>query len=424
MRRRTRLASLVALALLCPTRTAVAQGGSGWRADPEVVRRAAERQPAFNFDEARVPPYALPDLFMGNGGQRRAPPRARGAWRRRRAEILELFREHVYGRSPGRPERLRFAVVAENPRAMGGAATLRRVAVLGGHAGREHRFELTLFLPNARRGRVPVFLLLNNRPARNTDPAREQRSGFWPAEEVLARGYGIAALQVGELAPDDSARFREGAIRLFEGDGSGPRRGDAWGALAAWAWGASRAMDYFETDPRVNAARVAVVGHSRGGKAALWAGAEDARFALVVANESGEGGAALGRRRFGETLARITETFPHWFAGRYRTFGGREAALPVDQHMLLALIAPRAVYVASADEDLWSDPRGEFLALAAASPVYALWGDRAIAAGDMPPLDRPLAVGRRGYHVRRGAHDLTSYDWARFVDFADVLWRR
>ena len=405
--------SLLAGVLLCMPHAVPAQVGVRWRADSAVVRRAGERQPAFNFDEARVPPYTLPELG--------AP--SREAWRRHRAELLELFRRHVYGRSPGRPERLRFELLEENARAMDGAATLRRIAVVSGQAAREHRFELTLFLPNTRRGRAPVLLLLNNRPARNTDPTRKQRSDFWPAEEVVARGYGIAALQVADLAPDDSLRFREGVIRLFEGDGAAPRAPDAWAALAAWAWGASRVMDYFETDPRVDAARIAVVGHSRGGKAALWAGAQDERFAAVVSNESGEGGAALGRRHFGETIARITESFPHWFAERYRTFGAREATLPVDQHMLLALVAPRALYVASADEDLWSDPRGEFLSLAFTSPVYALWGDVPIGAADMPALDRPLVVGRRGYHVRRGAHDLTSYDWARFVDFVDTLWK-
>ena len=152
-------------------------------------------------------------------------------------------------------------------------------------------------------------------------------------------------------------------------------------------------MDYFETDRGVDAKRVAVVGHSRGGKAALWAGAEDERFALTIANESGEGGAALTRRVFGETLARITEAFPHWFAGNYRDFAARVDELPVDQHMLLSLIAPRALYVASADEDLWSDPRGEFLSQVHASPVYGLWGDPPIRAGEMPPLDRPLDRG-------------------------------
>jgi hypothetical protein len=208
---------------------------------------------------------------------------------------------------------------------------------------------------------------------------------------------------------------------LFEGTVDRPRPRNAWAALAAWGWGASRAMDYFDTHPRVNARRVAVLGHSRGGKAALWAGAEDERFAIVISNESGEGGAALGRREFGETLAAITRSFPHWFADKYKDFAGRATDLPVDQHMLVALSAPRAVYVASADADLWSDPRGEFLSLVHSSPVFALWGDKPIRAAEMPPLDRPLVVGRRGYHVRTGPHNLTLYDWDRFVDFAETL---
>jgi hypothetical protein len=399
---------------------AIGAQDTGWRANPETVERTAKQQPAFNYDEARVPPYTLPDPLT----LKATTVRTRDAWPGVRGQILELFREHVYGRSPGRPQQLRFDVVEEKLRAMDGAATLVRIAVLSEHAGRTHRFEVILFLPNGRREPVPVFLLLNNRPASNTDPTRHERSGFWPAEQLIARGYGIAALQNSELAPDDKDRFRDGAIRLFEGSATGPRPQNAWAALAAWAWGASRAMDYFETDRRVDAKRVAVVGHSRGGKAALWAGAEDERFALTISNESGEGGAALSRRTFGETLARITEAFPHWFAGRYRDFAGRVEALPVDQHMLLALIAPRALYVASADQDLWADPRGEFLSQAHASPVYGLWGDPPIRAEDMPPLDRPLIVGRRGYHVRSGVHNLTPYDWDRFADFADGLWRK
>lgn len=390
-------------------------GTSGWHARPEVVAEAAARDPSINYDEARVPPYVLPDVFGG--------ARTPAAWARRRAELLALFRTHVYGHAPGRPEGLRFEVLEEDPRAMGGAATLRRVAIVSRQAGREHRFGLTLFVPNARRAPVPVFLLLNNRPPGNTDPTRAERSGFWPAEAVVARGYGIAALQVGDLAPDDSAHFREGVIRLFEGAPAGPRAPDAWGALAAWAWGASRTLDYLATDPRVDAARVAVVGHSRGAKAALWAGAQDERFALVVANNSGEGGAALSRRQFGETVARITTSFPHWFAAGFRSYAGREAARPTDQHQLLALVAPRALYVASAGDDLWADPRGEFLALAHASPAYALWDDPPIRPADMPPLGRPLVAGRRAYHVRRGGHDLTPSNWQQFVDFADVLWQ-
>lgn len=413
------LLALLPLMLLGFATGAAAQNPS-WEADPELVERSRGSGTEFNYDESRVPSFTLPDPLVTTDGSTVSTP---AEWEDRRAEILELFRANVYGRSPGQPDSLRFEILEENEQAMGGAAILRRIAIHSRQAEREHSFELTLFLPKRPSDPVPVFLLLNNREPIHTDPSRTEQSGFWPAEEVIARGYGIAAIQNDALAPDDAERFREGVIRLFEGDEDGPRSEDDWGALAAWGWGASRAMDYFETDPQVDTSRVAVLGHSRGGKAALWAGAEDQRFALVISNESGAGGAALSRRRYGETVERITSSFPHWFARRFTDFGGREDALPVDQHMLLSLMAPRAVYVASADEDLWADPRGEFLSLAHASLVFALWGNQLVEPDDMPPLEQAAIFGRIGYHVRRGSHDLTPYDWMRFLDFGDHLWR-
>lgn len=394
---------------------AVLLAQAGWHANPELVARLSKQRPETNYDEARVPKYTLPDALAGT----KAAVKTAQDWPPRRAEILDLFRDTVYGRSPARPDAIAFKVVEEQPKAMGGAATLRRVAIVSRQGDRTHQFELTLFLPNAR-DRAPVFLFINNRQPALTDPTRKERSGFWPAEQLIARGYGMATFHYGAVAPDDKERFRTGAMQLYEGAANPP----TWGALAAWAWGASRALDYLVTDRRVDGQRVAVVGHSRGGKAALWAGAEDPRFAMVVSNESGEGGAALSRRGYGETVERINTAFPHWFTAAYKGFNGREAELPIDQHMLLSLIAPRALYVASADEDLWADPRGEFLSLAASSPVYALFGDPPIASDAMPALESPLVVGRRGYHVRRGDHNLTPYDWDRFADFADRVWKR
>ncbi len=368
---------------------------------------------------APVDDLQLPDALLMKDGRRVASV---AEWPARRAEILELFTSQVYGRAPGLPEHVESSVVQEDPKAIGGIATLRRIAIKSTYAGRAHSFELSLFAPNGKRS--GIFLLLSTKPASATDPTRAIKNEYWPVESVLARGYAIATIQTDELAPDDKATFGSGVIRLFEGDASGARPPDAWKALAAWSWGASRAMDYLVTDPLVDPARVAVVGHSRGGKAALWAGAQDERFSLTISNESGCGGAALSRRPVGETVDLVNALYPHWFADNFRAYNGREAAMPVDQHELVALMAPRAVVVASASEDTWSDPEGEYLGLAYASPVFALWGLAPVPLTGMPAVGASVFVAPRGYHLRAGTHALTQLDWDRFVDVADRVWPR
>jgi hypothetical protein len=339
--------------------------------------------------------------------------------------VLELFRQQVYGRVPATLYLTSFKIVHEDRNAMSGAATLKQVDVTITSGGKSLVIHLSLFTPNAARQPAPTFLLICNRPPReNIDPTREKKSEFWPAEEAIARGYAMAAFFNGDVDPDlkTDTDFKDGIHAILD---RGTRAPDAWGTLAAWAWGASRCMDYLVTDKAVAKDRVAVIGHSRGGKTALWAAAEDERFAMACSNDSGCGGASLHRHRTKskETIAVINRAFPHWFNANFKQYNGREEALPVDQHMLISLIAPRAVCVGSAAEDLWADPRGEFLSVVHARPVFQLFGKQALGAKpEMPAIGEPLHGDGAHYHVRDGKHNLTLVDWNAYMDFADRTW--
>lgn len=279
----------------------------------------------------------------------------------RRPVILELFRANVYGRAPlAKPENIRCDVTDTTTNALSGRATRKMVDIHFSGPGGQGTIHLAVFIPNGIPGPVPGFLLICNRPDEYIDPSRGTRSPFWPVEQIVDRGYMTAAFSVADVDPDTHDGFTNGVHGIFDRKDI-VRPGDAWGAIAAWAWGASRAMDYLETDSAVDKTRVAVIGHSRGGKTALWCGAEDERFALVISNESGCAGAALARRKQGETVEAINRRFPHWFCSNYKAYNDKEGELPVDQHELIALIAPRIVYVASAKETAGLIRRGSFL---------------------------------------------------------------
>jgi len=358
--------------------------------------------------------YELPNV-LGS-----PPAKTKDEWLKvQRPATLELFKKHVYGRAPvGKPDTLAFKVLEEDPKAMDGAATLKIIQISYSGPGGESSFKLITFIPNKATKPAPGYLLICNRGPENIDPTRKQKDDFWPAESIVARGYVAATFFNGELSIDKDLNFDNGAHKVFD-NYEGERPGDAWATIAAWAWGASRALDYFETDPAIDATKFAVIGHSRGGKTALWAGATDERFALTISNNSGCTGAALARRKQGERVARINKVFPHWFCGNYKNFDGRENDLPMDQHQLIALMAPRAVYVASASKDDWADPKGEFLAAAYAGPVYKLFGLKGIEALEMPATNQPIQFGHIGYHLRSGKHDLTDYDWEQYLNFGD-----
>ena len=249
------------------------------------------------------------------------------------------------------------------------------------------------------------------------ESARGSETQQWQVEKILAHGFALATMYYDDIEPDFNGGMKYGVRPLFFRTGQTEPAPDDWGAIGAWAWGLSRAADYLQTDPDIDARRIALMGHSRLGKTALWAGAQDTRFAIVISNESGEGGASLSRRSYGEDVKHLNNSFPHWFCGNYRRYTDHEAMLPVDSHMLMALIAPRPLYVASAEEDRGSDPRGEFLAAVAAGPVYALLGKKGIGTDQMPGLHQPVG-DVVSYHIRTGKHDVTAYDWDQYLAFA------
>lgn len=377
-----------------------------------MIAVRAQRPADANFVEANVKPYSLPDVLQTS---RHVRIRNKVDWENNRAQLLRLFEENIYGQMPKHFDDIKFSLVQKDESAMQGRATMKQVSVEVFNRGQSVKINLILFVPNNSKQAAPAFLLINNRGKENTDPTRLVKSGFWPAEQAIDSGYAIAAFHVGDAAPDDKEAFMNGVLQLYPEQipaANGMR------AIGAWAWAASRIMDYFVTDPDINAGQVALVGHSRGGKASLWAAAQDQRFAMCVSNCSGNTGAALSRRNFGESVKVINSAFPHWFSDNYKKFNDREAELPVDQHMLLALIAPRPLYITNASEDLWADPTGTFLALKHAEPVYRLYGGSPDLPAQPPAVNQPMLNRQMAYHNREGIHDLTPYDWSNFIRFA------
>jgi hypothetical protein len=395
-----------------------------------------------NYDESKVPPYKLPELLVTAAGRTITTS---GDWMNiRRPEILSLFENNIYGKIPGNLTIDSYKVLEQSNNALGGKAIRKQVVLNFIKKDKELHIYLLIYLPrNA--GKAPVFTgynfegnqsvaddpdifitkswvrndsaagIINNRA---TEKSRGTDKDSWEVEKIISSGYGLVTLYYGDVDPDKND-FTDGVHPLFYNEGQIKPLADEWGSISAWAWGLSRVMDYLEKDPDIDATRVTVMGHSRLGKTALWAGSLDQRFAIVISNNSGCGGAALSRRIYGERLGGMNQYFPHWLCDNCSKYDLNENALPVDQHMLIALIAPRPVYIASAEDDRWADPKGEYLSGYYASPAYELFGKKGLSSIEMPAVNRPV-MNTIGYHLRTGGHGVLLFDWEQFIRFADL----
>ncbi len=395
-------------------------------------------------DASTLPSQAAPPdpLILFDGRRVASPPQ----WlRERRPELKALFAHYMYGSIPPRPGPVTAHVVAEHRGFLEGRATLRLLTLDTGSAKAPH-IDLMLVLPNESRGPAPVFLAMNfcGNHALTSDPrvplsrgwlydsckgcvnhsateaARGAQAADWPLEEIIGRGYALAAFSSADV-DSDRAHVSDGlfaSIATDRGPGNNPTNR---GTIAAWAWGFHRCVDYLTTAREIDATRIAAVGHSRNGKTALLAAAFDERITLAIPHQAGCGGTAPSRGTVGESVKRINTAFPHWFNGEFKKFNEDPTRLPFDQHCLVALCAPRPVLFSNAQEDQWANPSGQFEMLRAADPVYRFLGVEGISATEPPP-HRKLVDSRLGYYIREGKHSMTADDWKIFMDFADHQW--
>lgn len=393
-----------------------------------------------NYDESKVGTYILPDPLVLQSGK---PVTSAKTWmNKRRPEILKLYLEDIYGHSPARIPKMKFDVWDTDHHALDGKGVRKQIDI-SFSGDTTPVFHVLLYTPADAKGPVPTFLCLSfsGNEKTTTDPGvrinqiwddkrdlasaptnnARGTSHNWKIPETLARGYGIAVICYNDIEPDlsDGSGWRFGVRSLFLKPGETKPAPDAWGAISAWAWGASRVMDYLETDRDVDNKHVIMFGHSRLGKTALWAGAQDPRFCMVIASCSGEMGASLARRNYGETVTSMAKSFPYWFCRNFLAYSNHINDMPVDTHMLLSLIAPRPLYLSTGSEDRWGDPKGEFLAAQAATPVYKLFAMQGLDNEAFPPFDHAI-MHDIGFSCHNGKHDVLPADWDRFLDFADL----
>jgi hypothetical protein len=389
----------------------------GSDANGNPLRLAVKTGHISNYDESKVPPYKLPDPLLMTDG---TPVRDAAAWRKRRDEILRLYETEIYGRIPRGTPRVVWRVTQTDPNARAGTAVMKQVTGIMGDRANAPEIKLTIHTPVNATKPVPMILMVNfgGGPPPPADAKPRPLVQEPPSNaDILARGWGYASVGYADIQPDRINTFDQGVIGLMLKPGETEPPADEWGTISAWSWGISRILDYFETDKTIDATQVAVFGHSRLGKTVLWASALDERIAAVFSSCAGEMGSALARRDWGETVDDMAQNFSWQFAKNFQKWPGRWNDMPVDAHMLIALSAPRPVFVSGGTTDQWADPVGEFLAEVAAGPVYRLLGKKDLGTSQLPPLDTPLTHGDLGWHYHTGGHTATPADWKAFLEF-------
>ena len=392
-----------------------------------------------NYDESLMPDYTLPEVLRCQDG---SVVKTAAEWlTKRRPELLQMFKDVMYGELPPLPDRVRYELLSEKKDARGGKAIRREVRIhFEMNNGRSHFMDILYYVPAGARGKVPVFagltfmgnhVITKETDVRITGTAGDQEGapisrehGFqerrFPIDTIMERGYALAVVSYHDLFPDRLNGWENSIYKLFFSGGE-LRRPKGYSSIGAWSWGISRMLDYLETVPEIDGTKAAVFGHSRLGKTSLWAGVNDERFQLMCVNDSGCGGAALSRRLYGETLFSMynhSSIGKYWFTDTLEAKALHPENLPLDQHELIALAAPRAVAVHSATEDQWADPKGEYLSAYHAGPVFRLFGKSPLVSGNPPEPEH--AVGTDvSYYCRIGKHDLLLSDWEHYLAAAD-----
>jgi len=388
-----------------------------------------------NYTESLAGTYTLPNpLLLANG----KPVKDAKIWtEKRRPEIVKLFEENQFGRAPGRPADTSFEVFDKGTPAFDGKATRKQLTIYLSKDKSGPKIDLLVYVPAPATKPSPLLLNMSFSanslavddpgvkeseiwgPDHKKVPASKGRSfGKLPVAKFIDAGYGVATFYYGDVDPDFLGGVPLGVRALYLKAGQTEPAPDEWGAISAWAWGASRVMDYLETDKAVDAKRVAITGVSRLGKTVMWAGAHDTRFAMTIASCSGEGGAALSRRNYGETIAHLMAPtrYPYQFAGNWAKYAAHPDQSPVDANLLVALMAPRPVLLQTGNTDKWSDPKGEFLAAIAAGPVYKLFGKQGLDADEVPPAGQAI-LHDIGYEMHAGGHGMVPSDWDVYLQF-------